>query len=73
MREDSKPLLRVYPIFREEECEWAIRLDICRYCIKKGERYAQKIIFYSDAPYRIHGCYTEKKGFYAHELPTQSQ
>jgi hypothetical protein len=67
--EDSKPLLRVFPIFREEECDWSIRLDICLYCIRKGEKYAQKIYFYSDRPYRVHGCYTEKKGFYTHEFP----
>jgi hypothetical protein len=62
--QDTKPLLRVYPIFRREECEWAPRMDICWYCIKKNERYAQKIYFMNDKPYREHGCYTEKKGFY---------
>lgn len=70
--EESKPLLRVFPIFREEECDWSIRLDICLYCIRKGEKYAQKIYFYEDLPYRVHGCYTDKKGFYTHELPNKA-
>jgi hypothetical protein len=67
--EESKPLLRVFPIYRIEECEWAIRMDICHYCIRKGERYAQKIYFLEDKPYRVHGCFSQKKGFYAHEFP----
>ena len=63
--EESKPLLRVFPIFRPEECEWAIRFDICLRCMKRRERYAQKIFFLKEgAPYREHGCYTEEKGFY---------
>jgi len=63
--EESKPLLRVFPIFRPEECEWAIRFDICLRCMQKRERYAQKIYFLKESgPYREHGCYTDKKGFY---------
>lgn len=64
-RQDSKPLLRVFPIYRPYECEWAIRMFICYRCVRKGERYAQKIYFYKNGPYRVHGCYSEKKGFYA--------
>ena len=63
--EESKPLLRVFPIFRPEECEWAIRFDVCLRCIKKRERYAQRILFMKEGgPYREHGCYTDEKGFY---------
>lgn len=63
--QESKPLLRVYPIFRPEECEWSIRFDICLRCMKKKERYAQKIYFFKDgSPYREHGCFTDAKGFY---------
>lgn len=62
--EVSKPLLRVFPIYRLEECEWALRFDICHKCIAKKEKYAQKIYFHKDRPYREHGCYTESKGFY---------
>ena len=63
--EESKPLLRVFPIFRPEECEWSIRFDICLRCIKKREHYAQKIYFMKDGgPFREHGCYTDEKGFY---------
>lgn len=62
--EDSKPLLRVFPIYRIEECEWAIQMFICQKCIQKKEKYAQKIYFYSNGPYREHGCYTDSKGFY---------
>ncbi len=62
---DTKPLLRVFPIFRPEECEWSIRFDICLRCMKKRERYAQRILFMKDGgPYREHGCYTDAKGFY---------
>lgn len=63
--QESKPLLRVFPIFRPEECEWSIRFDICLRCMKKRERYAQRILFMKEGgPYREHGCYTEEKGFY---------
>jgi len=63
--EESKPLLRVFPIFRPEECEWAIRFDVCLRCMKKRERYAQRILFMKEGgPYREHGCYTDEKGFY---------
>lgn len=62
--EESKPLLRVFPIYRAEECEWSIRFDICLKCIRKKEKYAQRILFYSDKPFREHGCYTDEKGFY---------
>lgn len=63
--QESKPLLRVFPIFRPEECEWAIRFDICLRCMKKRERYAQRILFMKEgSPYREHGCYTNEKGFY---------
>lgn len=63
--EESKPLLRVFPIFRPEECEGAIRFDICLRCMKKRERYAQRILFMKEGgPYREHGCYTDEKGFY---------
>ncbi|MCU0823536.1 MAG: hypothetical protein MUF77_02705 [Leptospira sp.] len=62
--EISKPLLRVFPAYRLEECEdWAIRPFICKRCIWEGKRYAQKIFFYEDGPYRLHGCYTDKNGF----------
>ncbi len=62
--EISKPLLRVFPTYRFEECEdWAIRPFICKRCIWEGKRYAQKIFFYEDGPYRLHGCYTDKTGF----------
>jgi hypothetical protein len=69
-KEDSKPLLRVFPIYRVEECEWAIRMFICQRCVKNNERYAQKIYFYKDGPLRISGCYTDEKGFY---VPEQRQ
>ncbi len=63
--QESKPLLRVFPIFRPEECEWSIRFDICLRCMKKRERYAQRILFMKEGrPYREHGCYTDEKGFY---------
>ncbi|WP_423789756.1 hypothetical protein [Leptospira perolatii] len=61
---ESKPLLRVWPSFREEECEWAIRWDICLRCVKRNFRYAQKIHFYKEGLYRESGCYTEEKGFF---------
>lgn len=62
---DTKPLLRVFPIHRFEECDWAIRPFVCHKCILKNERYAQKIHFSPEGrTYREHGCYTEKKGFY---------
>lgn len=63
-KEDSTPLLRIFPAYRKEECDWAIRMFICYKCVQKGEQYAQKIYFYKDGPYRVHGCYSEKKGFY---------
>ncbi|MCW7463765.1 hypothetical protein [Leptospira limi] len=60
----SKPLLRVFPTFRPEECEdWAIMPFVCKRCLWEGKRYAQQIRFFEDGPYRTHGCYTEKKGF----------
>lgn len=63
--DEIKPLLRVFPIFRPEECEWAIRFDICLRCIARKERYAQRILFIKQSgTYREHGCYTDKKGFY---------
>jgi hypothetical protein len=65
--EDSLPLLRVFPIYRKEECEWAIRWDVCLSCMRQGEKYAQKIIFLEDKPYRLHGCMHPKKGFYSWE------
>lgn len=62
--EISKPLLRVFPTFRPEECEdWAIRPFICKRCLWEGKRYAQEIRFFEDGPYRTHGCYTDAKGF----------
>lgn len=62
--EISKPLLRVFPAYRMEECEWAVRMDVCWACIRKKERYAQKIYFLKEGgTYREHGCYTDKKGF----------
>ena len=68
-KEDSKPLLRVFPIYRVEECEWAIRMFICQRCVKNNERYAQKIYFYKDGPLRVSGCYTDQKGFYVLDQP----
>jgi len=65
--ETSKPLLRVFPIYRKEECEWAIRWDVCLSCMRQGEKYAQKIIFLEDKPYRLHGCMHPQKGFYSWE------
>ncbi|EPG72533.1 hypothetical protein LEP1GSC058_1049 [Leptospira fainei serovar Hurstbridge str. BUT 6] len=61
---ESKPLLRVLPAFRKEECDWAIRWDICLKCVRNGVRYAQRIHFFPSGPYREHGCYTEEKGFF---------
>jgi hypothetical protein len=62
---DTKPLLRIFPIHRFEECDWAIRPFVCHKCILKNERYAQKIHFSPEGrTYREHGCYTEQKGFY---------
>ncbi|MCB1143835.1 MAG: hypothetical protein H7A24_02975 [Leptospiraceae bacterium] len=62
--EESKPLLRVFPIYRPEECDWAIRWDICLACMRMGERYAQKIYFPTEGgPIRVHGCFTNQKGF----------
>ncbi|MCB1178842.1 MAG: hypothetical protein KDK36_14750 [Leptospiraceae bacterium] len=72
-QEDSKPLLRVFPIFRYEECDWAIRMDICHRCLSIGERYAQRIIFYKDKPYREHGCYTDSKGFHLLEIYSEAE
>ncbi|MCZ8155624.1 MAG: hypothetical protein O9264_05870 [Leptospira sp.] len=60
----SKPLLRVWPTFRPEECEdWAISPFICKRCLWEGKRYAQKIYFFENGPYREHGCYLEPVGF----------
>jgi len=62
--EISKPLLRVWPTFRPEECEdWAISPFICKRCLWEGKQYAQKIFFYESGPYRLHGCYFEPEGF----------
>ena len=61
----KKNLLRVLPAFRPEECDWAIRKFICLRCHKNGFSYAQNIIFVEDdRPYRLHGCYSEEKGFF---------
>ena len=59
----SKPLLRIFPVLQIQECEWAIRMDVCWKCLRIEKRYAQKIYFYEDGVYREHGCYTEKEGF----------
>lgn len=64
---ETKPLLRVFPSYRREECDWAIRWDICLSCLKIGRRYAQKIHFYTSGPYREHGCYSEEEGFFLME------
>ncbi|WP_244247552.1 hypothetical protein [Leptospira yasudae] len=64
---ETKPLLRVFPSFRKEECDWAIRWDICMSCLKIGRRYAQKIHFYPSGPYREHGCYSDEEGFFLME------
>ncbi|WP_244594503.1 hypothetical protein [Leptospira ryugenii] len=62
--EISKPLLRVWPAFRPEECEdWAILPFICKRCLWEGKQYAQKIYFFESGPYREHGCYSEPKGY----------
>ncbi|EMJ61856.1 MULTISPECIES: hypothetical protein [Leptospira] len=61
---ETKPLLRVFPSYRKEECDWAIRWDICFGCLKIGRRYAQKIHFYPSRPYREHGCYSDEEGFF---------
>ncbi|WP_078128609.1 hypothetical protein [Leptospira alexanderi] len=61
---ETKPLLRVFPSYRKEECDWAIRWDICLSCLKIGRRYAQKIHFYPSGPYREHGCYSDEEGFF---------
>lgn len=66
--EISKPLLRVWPAFRPEECEdWAILPYLCKRCILQGKQYAQKIFFYESGPYRLHGCYLEPEGFILEE------
>nr|WP_246813875.1 hypothetical protein [Leptospira gomenensis] len=64
---ESKPLLRVFPSFRKEECDWAIRWDVCLQCLKSGRRYAQKIHFFASGPYREHGCYSDEEGFFLME------
>ena len=64
-QEDSVPLLRVFPPRNEYECEWSIRYFICLKCIRSGKLYAQKIYFYEDGPYRVHGCYSDRSGFEA--------
>ncbi|MDV6236291.1 hypothetical protein CH379_011710 [Leptospira ellisii] len=64
---ESKPLLRVFPSFRREECDWAIRWDVCLQCLKLGRRYAQKIHFFASGPYREHGCYSDEEGFFLME------
>ncbi|MCW7471006.1 hypothetical protein [Leptospira kanakyensis] len=71
--EISKPLLRVFPTFRPEECEdWAIRPLICKRCLWEGKRYAQEIRFFEDGPYRTHGCYKEPGGFESLEEETKT-
>lgn len=63
-KEEIKPLLRVLPAYRAEECQsWAIRPFTCQRCLEKGMRYAQQIRWEEDRPYREHGCYTEEGGF----------
>jgi hypothetical protein len=62
-KEETKPLLRVWPAYRTEECEWAIQTFICQDCISKGKRYAQLIRFFESGPHRTHGCYTDESGF----------
>ncbi|TGM03637.1 hypothetical protein EHQ76_08295 [Leptospira barantonii] len=64
---ETKPLLRVFPSYRKEECDWAIRWDICLSCMRIGRRYAQRIHFYPSGPYREHGCYSEEEGFFLME------
>lgn len=59
-----KPLLRVLPVFRKEECDWAIRWDICLRCVESGFRYAQRIHFFPSGQYREHGCYSEEWSFF---------
>ena len=64
----SRPrrLLRVWPSYRPEECEWAIRKFICLRCLKNGHKYAQEIYFLEDGrPYRIHGCFTDEEIFFS--------
>jgi hypothetical protein len=62
--EISKPLLRVWPAFRPEECaDWAILPFVCQKCLWEGKQYAQKIFFYESGHYRLHGCYLEPEGF----------
>ncbi|MGJ4747982.1 hypothetical protein ACQV5M_16610 [Leptospira sp. SA-E8] len=61
---ESKPLLRVLPAFRKEECDWAIRWDVCLRCVSSRYRYAQRIHFYPSGLYREHGCYSEERGFF---------
>ncbi|TGL58848.1 hypothetical protein [Leptospira sarikeiensis] len=61
---DVKPLLRVLPAFRKEECDWAIRWDVCLRCVSNRYRYAQRIHFYPSGQYREHGCYSEERGFF---------
>jgi hypothetical protein len=64
-REKKQNLLRVLPAFRPEECDWAIRKFICLRCLKNGFQYAQNITFdWEDRPLRLHGCYSEAKGFF---------
>ncbi len=64
-REVKKNLLRVLPAYRPEECDWAIRKFICLRCLRNGLSYAQNIVFLEDdRPLRLHGCYSEEKGFF---------
>ncbi|WCL47642.1 hypothetical protein [Leptospira sp. GIMC2001] len=64
----TKPLLRIWPAFRPEECDWAIRKFICLRCLRNQKSYAQIIEFnQDDEPTRIHGCYSKSLGFEAIE------
>lgn len=60
----TKPLLRIWPAYRPEECDWAIRKFICLRCLRNQKSYAQMIEFDDqDEPTRIHGCYSSSHGF----------
>ncbi len=63
-KEETKPLLRVLPAYRAEECQaWAIRPFTCLRCLEKGMRYAQMIRWDEERPLRVHGCFSEEGGF----------
>jgi hypothetical protein len=64
-REKNTKLLRVWPSYRAEECDWAIRKFICLRCLKNGYKYAQEISFDEERrPIRLHGCFSDQKGFF---------